>query len=101
MCKHRLKDKHPTRIGFEPSSSGFLSDKLLWKLESFQVSPIKRSLGLKKSKFIHHSKLQEALNIQKVSDAINNITISLWKRIFNGDSPVGEIHVCVFCQNMC
>ena len=53
-----------------------LSDKLIKKLESFQGSLMKRSLGL--SKFSHHSKLLEALNIPKVSDLINNMTISLW-----------------------
>ena len=53
----------------------FLSDKLIKKLESFQGSLMKRSLGL--SKFSHHWKLLEALKIPKVSDSINNMTISL------------------------
>ena len=53
---------------------------------------MKRSLGL--CKYSHHSKLLEALNIQKVSDAINNMTISLWKRIFNVDSPVRDLCMC-------
>ena len=72
----------------------FLSDKLLKKLESFQGSLMKRSLGL--SKFSDHSKLVEALNIPKVSDSIlvNNMTISLWKRIFNVNSPVRDLCIC-------
>ena len=53
---------------------------------------MKRSLGL--SKFSHHSKLLEALNIPKVSDSINNMTVSLWKRIFNVDSPVRDLCTC-------
>ena len=51
--------------------------QVIKELESFQGCLMKRSLGL--CKFSHHSKLLEALNIQKVSDAINNMTISLWK----------------------
>ena len=72
----------------------FLSDKLIKKLESFQGSLMKRSLGL--SKFSDHSKLLEAPNIPKVSDSIlvNNMTISLWKRIFNVNSPVRELCIC-------
>ena len=53
----------------------FLSDKLIKKLESFQGSLMKRSFGL--SEFSHHWKLLEALKIPKVSDSINNMTISL------------------------
>ena len=53
---------------------------------------MKRSLGL--SKFSHHSKLPEALNIPKVSDSINNMTISLWKRIFDVDSPARDLCIC-------
>ena len=71
-----------------------LSDKLIKKLESFQGSLMKRSLGL--SKFSHHSKLLEALNIPKVSDSINNMTISLWKRIFNVGSPARDL-----CRPIC
>ena len=53
---------------------------------------MKLSLGL--SKFSHHSKLLEALNIQKVSNSINNKTIFLWKLIFNVDSPVRDLCMC-------
>ena len=44
----------------------FLSDISIKKLNFFQGSLMKRSLGL--SKFSHHSKLLEALYIPKVSD---------------------------------
>ena len=70
----------------------FLSDKLIKKLESFQGSLMERSLGL--STFSHHSKLLEALNIPKVSDSINNMTISLRKIIFNVDYPVRDLCIC-------
>ena len=53
---------------------------------------MKRSLGL--SKFSHHSKFLEALNIPKVSDSINNMTLSLWKIIFNVDSPLRDLCIC-------
>ena len=70
----------------------FLSDKLIKKLESSQGSLMKRSLGL--SKFSHYSKLLQALNIPKVADSINNMTISLWERIFNVDSLVRDLCIC-------
>ena len=57
---------------------------------------MKRSLGL--SRFSHHSKLLEALNIPKVSDLINNMTISLWRIIFNVDSPVRDLCICFLSQ---
>ena len=53
---------------------------------------MKRSLGL--SKFSHHSRLLEALDIRKVSDSINNMTITLWKIIFNVDSLVRDLCIC-------
>ena len=74
----------------------FLSDKLIKKLESSQASLMKRLLGL--SKFSHHSKLLEALNISKVFDSINNMAISLWRIIFNVDSPVRDLCICYLFQ---
>ena len=69
-----------------------LSETLTRELESLQGFLIKRSLGL--SKYSHHTKLLQAMNIPSVGDTIKLMTVSLWKRTFKVDSPLRNL--CLF-----
>ena len=62
------------------------------KLESCQASFVKRILGFRQR--THHSKLLAAARIQKVDDILKRNMKSLFKRIFNVDSPTRDI--CAF-----
>ena len=66
-----------------------LSETLTRELESLQGFLIKRSLGL--SKYSHHTKLLQAMNIPSVGDTIKLMTVSLWKRTFKVDSPLRNL----------
>ena len=56
------------------------------RLESAQGKLIKHSLGL--SKLAHNTALLKALNIEKIEDIVNRNVLSLYNRIFSGNSSV-------------
>lgn len=65
---------------------------IIKRLESFQASSVKRILGFQQR--THHSNLLEAARILKVENILKRNTRSLFKRIFNVDSPSRA--VCAF-----
>jgi len=62
-----------------------LSNNDIKDLCSAQGSHIKRCLGL--SKKAHHSQLLRAAGIKSIQECINARVLSLYKRVFNVDSP--------------